>query len=158
MMKEIQLGNIKIRLLQEKDNVRVVGPDNDVLLVQQSIPEVAAIVKHNFEIVSSYYLSKLTGNQTNDFDPVDISIVSLSIVLNYLFMYNSWRIQYQRKKYDNLEFKHEDFDHAPTHDIIFHYYRKKSPEDWDVKCSILMGMTLDELRSYYKRRELYYNK
>ena len=157
-MKEIQLENIKVSFLQEQDNVRIIAPDKNVLLRRQTISEVAAIVERNFLLVNPYYLSKIPVNLKGDFDPVDINIVSLSIVLNYLSMYNSWRIQYQRKKYDDLGFKHEDFDHALTHDIIFQFFKRKYPGDWDVKCSVLLGMTLEELRSYYKRREQYYNK
>ena len=30
--------------------------------------------------------------------------------------------------------------------------------DWEEKCAILLGMTLDDLKVYYKTREAYYNK
>jgi hypothetical protein len=73
-------------------------------------------------------------------------------------MYNSWRLQYRAKKYQDLTFKHEDFDHAPTNDIIFRYYRSIYPADWEIKCSVLMSMGLGDLRRYYEERLKFYNK
>lgn len=155
-LKKIRLENIDADLVQENDNVRVVVNGRVVLLRQQTVAALAPIIEQNFMMVNSYYLARVSDNAL--FDHVDIRTVSLSIVLNYLFMYNNWRIQYKRKKYDDLGFKKDDFDHPSTHDIIFWYFRQKYPADWDKKCSVLLGMTLVELRSYYERREQYYNK
>lgn len=157
-MKKVRLENINAELVQENDNVKVTVDGRAVLLRQQTVAAMAAIIEQNFVMVNSYYLEKISGDFKEIFDPVDVRTVSLSIVLNYLSMYNDWRIQYKRKSYDDLGFKQKDFDHPSTHDIIFWYFRQKYPADWDIKSSVLLGMTLDQLKSYYERREQYYNK
>lgn len=46
------------------------------------------------------------------FDLEDIHTISMKMVFDFLYNYNSWHVQYRRKKYDNLDFKQEDFDDA----------------------------------------------
>jgi hypothetical protein len=73
-------------------------------------------------------------------------------------MYNSWRVQYRRPKYDNLDFKEEDFNNPSTNDLLFDFYRGNYPADWEEKCAVLMGKDLESLKIYYQRRLQYNNK
>lgn len=58
----------------------------------------------------------------------------------------------------DLTFKAKDFDNPSTHDIIFNYFKTKYPNKWEEKCSILIGMSIDQLRAYNKTREAFYNR
>lgn len=157
-MKQLTLKNITLALSKEDDNIRVKSPDKNVLLLSQNIKNVIPIIESNFSVVDSFYLKRIADNPAATFDPDDIHRVSVSIVLDYLYMYNLWRLQYQRKKYQDLSFKQEDFDHPSTNDTIFSYFKYKYPDDWEIKCCVLMGRELDDLKRYYERRVQYYNK
>lgn len=157
-MNHLILENITLVLIEEDAAIRVKSPGQNVLLASQTIENVLLIIERNFSIVDLFYLKRIEDNPTTTFVPDDIHSLSVSIVLHYLHMHNMWRLQYTQKKYQDLEFKQEDFEHPYTHDIIFDYYKNKYPDDWEIKCSILMEMELDQLKLYYKRRLQYYNK
>jgi hypothetical protein len=69
-----------------------------------------------------------------------------------------WRLDYKRKKYQDLAFKQDDFKSPSTNDIIFGFFKYNYPDDWEIKCSVLMAMELDDLKTYYERRVQFYNK
>ena len=157
-MEQLKLENITLTLIEEGDAIRVKSAGRNVLLASQNIENVIVIIEGNFRIVDSFYLKQIEENPKTTFALDDIHSLSVSIVLYYLSMYNMWRLQYSHKKYQDLGFKHEDFQNPSTNDIIFSYYKNKYPHDWEIKCSVLMAMELDELKSYYERRLQYYNK
>ena len=128
-----------------------------VLLAEQQIDRVKTVIEQNFLTVGSFYRARISRESTVEFHDEDIDKISMAIVLYYLFTYNGWRVQYKRPKYENLEFKNEDFDFAFTNDIIFRYCRKLYPADWDIRSGVLMGMDLGKLRWYYEEREKYNN-
>lgn len=159
MNRRLTLKNIPLVLTEENGAVRVKSPDRNVLLPGQNIENVILIIEENFKIVDFFYLKRIEDNPITTFDPEDIHYLSISIVLYYLYMYNSWRVQHPaRRKYQDLTFKQEDFDFPSTNDIIFRYCRSIYPADWEIKCSVLMSMESGDLRRYYEERLKFYNK
>lgn len=156
--KMIRLDEPELELFEDGGDVRIILPKRSVLLRDQRIDLVVPVIKHNYEQIVSYYQSKLGNNMKDGIDHADISYISLSILLHYLSMYNSWRQWYARHRNMDLSFKEEDFSHPPTHDIIFRYFRASYPDSWEEKCCLLLGKSMQELKAYYANRELYYNK
>jgi hypothetical protein len=128
------------------------------LLVDQTVDRMKKVVEHNFTTVRSFYQGRLASHPEIGFRPEDLDRISISIVLYYLYTYNSWRVQYRKPKYENLDFKDQDFDFAFTNDIIFRYFKNEYLKDWKIKCSVLLHMGLDELEKYYQERQKYENK
>ena len=157
-MKQLKLKNISLVLIEEDLNVRVKSPGQNVLLASQNVENVILIIEENFKIVDSFYLKRIEDNLKTTFDLDEVHNLSVSIVLYYLRMYNLWRLQYKAKKYQDLGFKEDDFNNPSTQDIIFSYYKAKYPDDWEIKCSVLMALELDDLKKYYERRLQFYNK
>lgn len=157
-MIKFSIKNIPLVLLEEGDNVRVKSPSQNIFLASQNIENVILIIEENFTIVDSFYQKRISDSSKTSFNPGDIHNLSLTIVLSYLSMYNSWRLKYKAKKYQDLTFRVEDLDHPTTSDHIFRYFKNNYPEDWELKCSVIMAMELADLKAYYERREQYYNK
>lgn len=157
-MHQLTLENIEVVLTEENGAVRVKAPGENVILHSQNIENVQFLIEENFKIVDGFYLRRIADRPEARFDPDDVHKVSLSIVLYYLYMYNFWRLQYETKRDQPLSWNEKDFEHPSTSDMIFSFYRGKYPEDWEIKCSVLMGMELEELKAYYGRRLQYYNK
>jgi hypothetical protein len=158
VMKTITLGEITLTLFQEGSDVRIVSESGKLVLSEQTIEAVSSILEEIFVTVKMYYDSRSTSNPAVEFQSRDIEQVSLSIVLEYLYMYNSWRRMYKKQENISLRFRQEDFNKPSTHDVLFSYYREKYPKTWEEKCAVLLAMNIEELCSYYKSREAYYNK
>lgn len=156
-MKEVKIENITIRLSREGSNVRVKSNNEDVILSYQSVDTVSELINHNFNVVNNHY-KMMVEDSKKKFDFTDVAIISIAIVLHYLYLYNSWRSMYMKQENRDLKFNEKDFSHPSTHDILFNYYKSKYPNDWEEKCAILLGMGLLELRDYFKTREEFYNK
>lgn len=154
---KIKIENITISLLREGEDVRVKSSAGNVILPNQNREAVAELIKHNFYIVINHYKCMIEKQQ-KEFDNNDIHFVSISIVLYYLYTYNSWRTMYKREQNKDLRFYEKDFSNPSTHDILFLYFKKRYSKDWEDKCAVLVGMKLDELKKYYKTREDFYNK
>lgn len=157
-MKEIKLDNITLYLSDESGrNVRVKSDKENVILSNQNVDIVSELINHNFNIVSNYYKLMLSKSKET-IDLEDTNLVSIEIVLYYLYMYNSWRSSYKKQENKDLNFNEKDFNNPSTHDIVFNYFKTKFPTNWEEKCAALLGMELDELKTYYKTREDFYNK
>lgn len=156
-MKKLVLENIVLELVKENNGVRVYLPTTSIIFSEQNIENLSSIIQHNFKVVDTHYTSMIAQHPEISFDLNDIHTISMKIVLRFLYIYNSWRVQYRRKKYDNLEFKEEDFNNASANDVIFDFYRGNYPADWQEKCAVLMGKDLEALKNYYQRRLDYYN-
>lgn len=153
-MKEIKLENATLNLLEDTNNVRIKSGKDNIVLNNQNIESVATLVRNNFDIVYNYYKSKSTNNT----DLIDINKVSVSIVLHYLYIYNTWKNTYKNKTDLDLRFNKQDLNNPTTLDIIMSFYRKKYAINWIEKCNLLLGMTVEELQNYYEEREKFYNK
>ncbi len=157
MMKEIKIENITLGLLGEGANVRVKSNKENLILSNQNIDSVAELIQYNFDVVVNHY-KLMIDREKKEFDLKDINFISISIVLHYLYMYNSWRVMYKKQENKDLRFNEKDFSNPSTHDIVFNYFKTKYPNDWEEKCAVLLGMELNELNAYYKTRESFYNK
>lgn len=157
MNREIELGTLKLNLSEEGNNIRVNSADQAAILENQNIEAVAALLEHNFNFVNGHYLSMIQ-KEMESFELSDINKISLDIVIYYLYMYNSWRNNYEKEKGRELQFNPEDINNPPAADAIFHYYKKKYPKQWKDKSAVLLGMTLEELNEYYQGRERFYNR
>ncbi|MEO0038649.1 MAG: hypothetical protein RIQ59_1860 [Bacteroidota bacterium] len=157
MIKEIKIDNITLSLLSEVVNVRVKSDTENIILPNQSIDAVADLIRHNFIIVVNHY-KLMIDKEKKKFDIRDINTFSISIVLYYLYMYNSWRTMYKKQENRNLKFNEKDFNHPSTHDIVLNYFKTKYPSDWVEKCTVLLGMEEAELIVYHKTREDFYKK
>lgn len=156
-MKEIKIENITLSLSDESGSIRVKSNGENIILTNQNIDAVSALIIHNFNIISNYYKSVIT-KENGKFDLGEINHVSITIVLYYLYMYNSWKSLYKKQENKDLRFNDKDFVNPSTYDIIFKYFKKRYPNDWEEKCAVLLGMELSELKAYYKTREEFYNK
>lgn len=154
MMKEIKLEKIILKLSKEYDNVRIKSDNDNVILINQDIEIVASLIKNNFDIVYGYYKSKVI----NSTDLEDINSVSITIILQYLYMYNTWQNTYKNKINQDLQFNERDFNNPTTFDLIMDYYRKNRPHYWLEKSCVLLGMNVMDLQKYYAERERFYNK
>lgn len=149
-MKEIKIENISLSLSNEGSSVRVKSNTENVILSNQVIDVVGDLIKHNFNIVNEHY-KKTFKNSEEVIDFKDLNLVSIKIVLHYLYMYNSWKDK-------ELKFSVKDFTNPSTHDIIFNYFKENHPKSWEKKSATLLGMGLNDLKIYYKTREVFYNK
>lgn len=156
-MKKLVIENNALDLVKENGGVRVYLPATSIIFSEQNIKNLSGIIQHNFEVVVKHYTSMIAQHPEISFDPDDIHTISMKMVLSFLYMYNSWRVQYRRKKYDNLDFKEEDFNSPSANDIIFDYYRVNYPADWQEKCAVLMGKDLEALKEYFQRRQDFHN-
>jgi hypothetical protein len=156
-MKKLVLENIVLDLVKENNDVRVYLPTTSIIFSEQNIENLSGIIRHNFKVVDTHYTSMIAQHPELSFDLNDIHTISMKIVLSLLYIYNSFRVQYRRKKYDNLDFKEEDFNAARAADIIFDFYRVNYPADWQEKCAVLMGKDLEGLKHYFQRRQDYHN-
>ena len=155
-MKKLVLENIVLELVKENNDVRVYLPTRSIIFSEQTIESLSGIIQHNFKVADTHYTSMIAQHPEISFDQDDIHAISMKIVLSWLYIYNSFRVQYRRPKYDNLDFKEEDFDSPRTNDIIFDYYIANYPADWQEKCAVLMGKDLEALKIYYQRRKDFY--
>jgi len=157
MTKDYKIENITFSLYDENNKVVVKSPEKSVSLFNQSIDNVSKLIDNNLKIVSGHY-KLMVSNVRQEFEISDIFRLSFSIVIHYLYMYNLWRNTYKKQENKDLTFDVKDFDNPSTHDIIFNYYKSKYPTDWETKSAALIGITIDELKAYYKNRQNFYNK
>jgi len=155
-MKELKLDKLIIYLYVDNNDVRVIFDKIEKTITNQNIENVIELIEYNFKVVRSYY-NKIVMNEQN-FDLSDINYLSISIVIFYLHMYNLWKNMYKKQENKSLKFQEKDFINPSTSDIVFSFYKKKYPDDWQQRCSVLLGMQLNDLKEYYKRRELFYTK
>jgi len=156
-MKTIHVETITLNLSKEEDSVRVLFNDENIILKDQTVDAVHALIETNFGIVVNHFNS-MVNNSKDLFDSEDLNQISVLVVLHYIYMYNSWRINHRKHENEGLIFQHKDFDNPSTHDLLFHYFKHKYPDYWEQQCAILLGMNVLELRNYYKSREDFYSK
>lgn len=156
-MREITLGSVILTLADEEQGIRVKSARENVMLPDQTIEAASRIVVENFWIVRSFYASRMSG-YSNAFDRVDLDVVSIAIVLHYLYMYNMWRKLYKEHTHIDLRFNEEDFDTPAANDIILDFFKKRYPKAWEENCAILMKMNLQGLREYHKGRQTYHDR
>lgn len=156
-MKELKLDNVIINLFAEGDTVKVKSDNENVILSNQTIENVSKLIQDNFKTARDHYNRKVNENIVI-LDLKDLDHLIFAIVIYYLYMYNSWRVMYKKQENRDLALKEDDLDNPSTHDIIFNHYKTKYPDDWDIRCSLLLGIELEELRLYYDNRKDFYNK
>ena len=127
------------------------------MFFNQNIDDITEVIRGSFNIVKNHY-ENLAFKREKLFNITDIYHLSLSIVLHYLYLYNSWKIMYKKQENRNLNFEEKDFNNPSTYDIIFSYLKSKYPESWELQSAVLLDIKLDELKIYYKTREEFYNK
>lgn len=156
-MKELNIENLTVSLTTEGSNIQVKSDYRNILLVNQNIDDITEVIRGSFNIVKNHY-ENLAFKREKLFNITDIYHLSLSIVLHYLYLYNSWKIMYKKQENRNLNFDEKDFNNPSTYDIIFSYLKSKYPESWELQSAVLLDIKLDELKIYYKTREEFYNK
>jgi len=154
---EIAVEDIPVTLWTESANVRVKAAGREVILFNQQIDAVAGLIRSNFEMVVGHYRKMIEG-AANKFADKDIHQISLIIVMNYLYMYCMWRVQYKQHRDKDLCFDTADLDYPSTHDAIFFYLKSMHPKTWREKSAILLGIDKDGFEKYYRSREDYYNR
>ncbi|MDZ4715655.1 MAG: hypothetical protein SH819_09315 [Cytophagales bacterium] len=156
-MVELDLEGNRLVFSIENSSVRVKSSFENVLLVNQTVDAVTEIVRKNFAIVSSYYV-QVAYQKANRVGHKDITVVSISILLHYLYMYNSWRNLYKRMEKKSLKFRHQDFESADTWDAVVAHFRKNYPDTWREMCSILLKRSEAEIEAYCLEREKFFNR
>lgn len=154
---QLSLENITVEIGWKRSDVELVIDGNSILLSNQNIQYVTDLVRDNFYIVFNHYL-QLANASEEEFNRKDLAQVCLSITVSHLHMYNMWRDIYKYEKNRSLQFDEKDFDATNMHDEIFHYCKLKYPGDWQRKAAVLVNMPGEQMREYYKQRELFYNK
>lgn len=156
-MKKIKLGSVILHLSIEDGDVRAISDFQNIILPNQNVENIAELIVYNFKMVDQHYKDMIKGFE-EAFSPKDIDVISVKIVMFYLYMYNSWRNSYRKQENIDLRFKNKDFNDASTFDIIFNFYKTKYPNQWLDKCSVILGMEMDRLIEYYENRTKFYNK
>ena len=156
-MTKIKIRDLTINVTGRWGKVKVKFDNRIALFSNQNVNNISELIKYNFNIVSNHY-ETLVEKSNLEFEVDDIICISISIVLDYLYMYNLWRNIYKNQKNRDLSFNEEDFSASNTYDIIFSYLKNKYPNDWKEKSAVLLDVGLDELEVIYKNREYYYNK
>jgi hypothetical protein len=149
------IDDIPIELAEENKGIRLTTDDDNLILPNQTMTSVEHIVRENFRMVKAHYQAK--SGVSVSIDGRDLSLVSLRIVLHYLYMYNKWREMYEHHKDRDLKFLIEDFEHPSTHDLIIWYFRNKYLEKYSTQCELMLGMSADEFRSYEKSRQEFHD-
>jgi hypothetical protein len=150
------IDNIKIDLTEENNGIRLITQNDDnVILPNQTMTSIENIVKDNFQIVKSHYQFK--SGVPVSIDEHDLSIISLKIVLHYLYMYNMWRITYPQHKDQELKFLSKDFKNPNTVDMIIRFFKNKYPETYAAKCQLMLGMSTDEFSGFEKGRQNFHD-
>ena len=150
------IDDIKIELAEENNGLRLTTHNDDnVILQNQTATSVENIVRENFQIVKSHYQAK--SGVSVSIDKHDLNVISLKIVLHYLYMYNMWRKTYKHHKDRDLKFLTEDFENPSTSDMIIWYFKNTYPKSYSTKCEFMLGMSADEFKSYEKRRQEFHD-
>lgn len=150
------IDDITIELAEENKGVRLTTyNDDNVILQNQTMTSVENIVRENFQVVKAHYQAK--AGVSVSIDEYDLSIISLKIVLHYLYMYNMWRKMYKEHIDRDLRFLAEDFESPSTGDMLIWYFRNKYPETYSAKCELMLGMSADEFKGYEKRRQEFHD-
>lgn len=155
---KIILNSIILLLFKEGNNVRVKSYKEDISLVNQDIKQVSEIIHYNFDILYKHYKKIIRDNENCSIEDIDITYISINILMFYLYVYNLWKNSYTKQQNRDLKFNIKDFENPSTHDIIFDYFKAKYVNDWRLKSAILLGKKLDELNIYYNEREMFYKK
>lgn len=146
----ITLDGITVDIIEEDGAVRVtVESGENAIFDNLAVTFVENVLKANFQFVKTYYESKACIYIAEQ----DISIISMHIVLHYLYMYNMWRETEVGEEDRDLAFLEEDFDDPQTHDMIIYYFRSKYPDSYSAICELLLGMSAGEFKNYEKRRQ-----
>jgi hypothetical protein len=152
-----EIDGIAIELAEENEGVRLTTHNGDnVILQDQTLISAENTVRENFLTVKTHYYRAEAGLSVA-IDEHDLSIISLKIVLHYLYMYNMWRRMYMELKDRDLRFLTKDFENPSTGDMIISYFRNKYPEAYSGKCELLLGMSADEFRDYEKSRQEFHD-
>ena len=139
---KIILDDIDISLEKEGNGVRARCNEDNIILPQQDIQNVADLISNNYKLIYAYYLNSVDNEINNQ----DIKIVSIKIAFHYLYMYNMWRNTYQNEKNRNLKFEKKDLTHPSTYDIIFFHFKHKYSDDWIKKCASMMNISVNECK------------
>ena len=151
-----KVDHIQIELSKEDRGIRLTTQNNDnVILLNQTVPSVEKIVKENFEFVKAYYQAQ--PGVVTFIDERDLSSISLKIVLRYLYMYNAWRTVYKEHENRDLMFLAKDFESPSTGDLIISYFRNEYPDNYSAKCELMLAMSSDEFEAYEKMRQEFHN-
>ena len=143
------VDGIEIELAEENGGIRLTTRhDDNVILPDQTMASVENIVKENLQIVRSYYLAK--SGVPVSIDERDLTVVSLKLVLHYLYMYNMWRKMYQNHKARDLKFQKEDLESPGTHDMIIAYFKNKYPDGYSAMCAHMLGISVEAFRHVVK--------
>ena len=162
-MRKIKLKNNTLNLFNEnssnsnQNSVRITYDFQNVVLPNQEINNVAKIIEKNFLFVYDFYSSNIDNN-IKEISTSFVEEISIKIVLNYLYMYNMWRISYKNQSNLILDFDEKDFHNPDTADIIFDYSKKKYPNDWLEKSAAILGKDKASTLQYYRERKLSNNK
>ena len=125
------------------------------LVNKDKLPRTIEIIKGNYEIIKSYYLSNLTKNNATDLS--DLNTICVKILLYYIDQYSRWKVQYKKSNYD-IKFYTKDFEHPSTNDLIVFHLIEKHPDNWKSISSQYLNMSQTEFEEYWKNREAYFNK
>ncbi len=117
MIREIKIEDVVLVLSNEGNNIRVKSLSENVILINQTIDVVSEIIKYNLEIVINHFRLKVKEDYGQLVEE-DITQLSVSVVLYYLYMYNSWKNLYKKEAKRDLKFIVSDFDNVSTFDII----------------------------------------
>ncbi|WP_163215053.1 hypothetical protein [Bacteroides sp. 519] len=149
--------DLSIDITKEGNNVRVKSKYHNVLFVNQNVNKIIELINNNFLIVKKHYLI-IANNSIEKIPLEDIYIISLSIVLSYLYINNMWNQEHKKHVQKVLIFDRECFTNSAVVDIVFNFFQNKYSTNWLEKSSIMMGLSVDEAQSLYESRKDYYNK
>jgi hypothetical protein len=146
---KFKLDSIAVYLNEENLGVRLTTNGENRFFENQTINEIKPVIEKNYKIVQSHLKHKIGEKLLAN----DLSNLSLKIVVQYFYMYNTWRRIHKKQQHRDLTFLEKDFDHPYTEYAVIDYFRENCPEDYITRCATIWNMTIEEAENYINRTD-----
>ncbi len=141
-------------MTDENNGIRLTTDDENWFIPRQTLEETKTIIEKNFEIIRNHFHDKMGEIITE----ADLNNASLKIALHYFQMYDHWRTMYKRETNRDLTFIQKVFEHPYTSDAILDYFKNKYPDNYIMKCEVMLNMTTEQVREYVIRKDQFDNR
>lgn len=107
-----------------------------------------------FKVIYNYY-SERVGEKI---PPELLKELSGRITDHYFEQYSRFRELYPKSVKRYSTFKIDDLDHPEVFEIVISFFKEKVGSNYLDYTATVLGITLQELKEFEKRREQFYNK
>lgn len=147
-----------MELIEEDNSVRLKSREFDYLFTNQSGKQLIELVRQNYVEVFKALTERANRKPEVNLQTKELSEVSLEITLYNIFIYNQWKNNYRKMHLDGSDFAIKNLDRTDTIDTLIKYFGQNCIENWQEKCAVLSGMSVDQFMHFYSERQKFYNK